>query len=161
MFKGFLFLSVFFCLVSQSFGWKTDSLINYDATKVYNYSLVKAAIPTLDTIGGTDSVVVLAKPFVPGDGSAYIVKFPTITGEGSDSVLYYLITRAFNTAGTLLSSVTDTIKVATTVDILLPINRVGIIGSTYSVTLKGVSPKNGGEHVFTGLWVYRVKATKQ
>ena len=153
-FKKFLLPLIVLAVTAQSFA--IDSLSHFDADKVLQYDYVRGAIPVLDTIGGTDSVVILKKPFKPTQGWNYVLTIPLITGGGTDSVKYSVITRAFDPRGTLMSTTTwavDTI-VSTPVDLLLPINRVSA-GSTYEVVFK---PKtgNGGQHIFTGLWVYKV-----
>lgn len=158
MFKRSMFLGVLLCLVSISSAWQLDSIVQNDWDKVCNYKEVKNAIPVIDTIGDTDSVVIFSS-LTPVANAAYVLKFPVITGEGSDTVNYHLLTRGFAENGTLIGTVTDTIKVATGKDILLAINRTTLTAAKYSVTLKGVTV-NGGEHIFPGLWVYRVVKVK-
>lgn len=111
-------------------------------------------IPSLDTIGGSDSFTVCTSPFKPDYNYNYVLSIPTITGTGSDSVSYQIRTKAYSESGKLMQTYTDTITVATGKLYLLPFKK--IVGRYFEVKIVGVTG-NGGQHILNGLWLDRYK----
>lgn len=156
MFKFFLSLSVLFVLAFSSY---SDTLPAFDADKITSGGeLVSTIIASTDTLVD-DSVVCITKGFKPSGSTVrnYVLKFPTITGGGSDSVSYGLILRSYTSLGVLMNElVEDSIKSATGKDILLHINR-GFVGDNFELVLKPNGTTNGNQHIFRGLWLWSVK----
>lgn len=136
-----------------------DSIQQIDADDIFVYEHVTYAKASKDTIGGTDSIIVLKKGWKPSRSKltrpgAYVLRVPPIGGTGSDSVLYMIIYKGYNSSGTVVyEDKTDTINVATGIDYLMPFGRkVG--ADNYSVMVKGITG-NGGVQIVPPLEVWK------
>lgn len=152
--RVFLAAIIFAAAVFNSY---SDTVPAIDADKIFKYVHEKTVVPRLDTIGGTDSIKVLPKKWKPifsDEPGAYVLRIPAISGTGSDSVKYVVITRCYSPEDALMNEFkTDTVTAATGKDLLLPIGiKAG--GSYYETVMKGITG-NGSQHIIPGLWVYK------